>query len=176
MSVLDQVKKIITNLLDKIKTNRVAFLLAFLLVGLVMYQLSQSFSTFKDGENAEAVFGVAKKFKTNKDWKNMSADDCKNIAEESDGKYIAWGHHNEDHEDDDLKNTCYMYTKLKPFKGDKDNEVSMMSCADASMSVLDGCKPQKVKDDGSDDEESDDEESDDEDSGAGGLDDLLNSL
>ena len=160
--------------LTSLKQKDLSMILSFLVVSFALYKVYE-FSTQSSFEDkADAVFGVAKKFKTKDEWKDMSADDCRNIAEESDGKYVAWGHHNEDHEDDDLKNSCYMYTKLKPFKGDDDNEVSMMSCADASLSVLDGCKPAKVGDDDSEDESED--EDDGEDDGTDKLDDLLEGL
>ena len=49
-----------------------------------------------------------------------------------------------------------MYTKIKPFKGDKDDEVSFMGCTDPTMSILNGCKA--AKPDGKDEEEEEEED------------------
>lgn len=112
------------------------FLIIALLI-VILYNL-EVISYFEDRPIADAVFGVAKGFKEDEAWKGMSADECKQLAEEK--KFVAWGHHNDSHEDDDLKNSCFMYSEIKPYKGDDTNLASMITCTKETNSVLHGCK------------------------------------
>ena len=163
-------KEVLNNVLTFIKKNKSNLFILLIVLALGMLLTGAQFvSTFEDGKE-DVVYGVAKGSKNKDEWKDMSSDDCKQIAEDSDGKYIAWGHHGEDHDDEDKRNSCFMYTKIKPYKGDKDNEVSFMACTDPSLSILNGCKASTP--DGKEEEE----ESDDEDEETKALEELLEDL
>ena len=157
MNIMTSLKKGLEKIMKMAtKENIMLFLLTFIFLD-VIGLIPGSVSFFEDGDEKEdVVFGVAKGSKTKDEWKDMSADDCKQIAKDSEGKYIAWGHHGEDHENEDKRNSCFMYTKIKPYKGDNDNEVSFMGCTDPTMSVLNGCKAANADGDDDSDEEKED--------------------
>lgn len=151
-------KDLLNKAIKFFKSNKEFFAVGLIVIALALFLSGPSILFFEDGKKEDVVYGVAKGSKTKDEWKDMSADDCKQIAEDSDGKYIAWGHHGEDHEDEDKKNSCFMYTKIKPYKGDKDDETNFMACTDPSMSILNGCKPAKPDGDDEDDEEEEKED------------------
>ncbi len=77
--------------------------------------------------------------------KNQTAEMCRQKAINSNGKYVAWGHRNENHPDPNYRNTCFLYKSppfLKPnppytFTND---QVHLTGCLKDGDAAIYGCK------------------------------------
>ena len=77
--------------------------------------------------------------------KNQTPEMCRQKALNSNGKYVAWGHRNENHPDPRYKNTCFLYTKppfLKPNPKwtPVDDKVHITGCNNPGEVAMFGCK------------------------------------
>lgn len=73
--------------------------------------------------------------------KNQTAEDCRQKALNSGGKYVAWGHRNSTHPDPNWRDTCFLYTQgFAPFAGNPADTVHQTGCLRPGEKVEWGCK------------------------------------
>lgn len=72
--------------------------------------------------------------------KNQTAEDCRQKAINSNGKYAAWGFRKDTHPDPNWKNTCFLYTTpFNQYKGDLNDTVHETGCLQPGQKVEWGC-------------------------------------
>ena len=69
---------------------------------------------------------------------------CRQLALNSNGKYVAWGYRNDTHPDPALKNTCFLYTQgFAPYTGNTTDNIHLTGCLYPEHKVIYGCKTQQ---------------------------------
>jgi len=72
---------------------------------------------------------------------NETPESCRQMALESNGKYVAWGYRKDNHPTDLYKNTCYLYKSgFGPFSGDGNDDIHLTGCVNPGEKVDLGCK------------------------------------
>lgn len=72
---------------------------------------------------------------------NETPESCRQMALNSNGKYVAWGYRKDNHPTDYYKNTCYLYKKgFGPFRGDDNDNIHLTGCINPGEKVELGCK------------------------------------
>ena len=66
-------------------------------------------------------------------------EQCRQIALNSNGKYVAWGFRNDNHSEPGRRNTCFLYTKLSNFSGNPNDNVHTTGCILPGTKVSNGC-------------------------------------
>jgi hypothetical protein len=104
--------------------------------------------------NAENIKNLPSNINYVKGWTNnhenpggkvKSAEDCRQQALNSKGKYVAWGYRKSNHPDEQAKNTCFLYTKdLAPYNGDPNDEFHLTGCLVPGDTVSSGCEKSKM--------------------------------
>jgi len=79
-------------------------------------------------------------------WVNLGPNECWELAKKSEDKgVIGWGHRNDKHANEKLRNTCFLYKRnkdgkdLNPFKGDPKDTTTISGCPVSGAKLTDGC-------------------------------------
>lgn len=95
--------------------------------------------------NISKVFGWSGNHENPGD-KNQTAEDCRQKALNSGGKYVAWGHRNSNHPDPNWRDTCFLYTQgFAPYAGNPADTVHQTGCLRPGEKVEWGCKTSECK-------------------------------
>jgi hypothetical protein len=70
---------------------------------------------------------------------NQTAESCRQLALKN-PKYVAWGYRVPETVDPAWRNTCFLYTQLRPFAGNPDDKQHMTGCLRSGEKVALGCK------------------------------------
>lgn len=75
-------------------------------------------------------------------------EECRQLALNSNGKYVAWGFRTDSHSDPNMRNTCFLYTSdFGPFSGNPNDNAHLTGCLRPEERVEFGCKtePPRIK-------------------------------
>lgn len=90
--------------------------------------------------NIDVVKGWQSGFE-NSDSKVSGPEQCRQLALNSNGKYVAWGYRTDSHPDSNLKNTCFLYKQgFLPYSGNSSDNGNLTGCLREGEKVEWGCK------------------------------------